>query len=109
MLPVAAHMLPVRAGLIPSIGSSVSSAVLEDEAPGNPRIRMAAPFPVARSPDITVARCRSPLFACRRTLNNFYPSPRGLRYGPRTIPYPGDVSVDQLARIFGDVGSLAWK
>jgi hypothetical protein len=66
MLPVAAHMLPVRACLIPSIGNPVSSPVLEDEAPGNPRIRMAAPFPVARSPDIAVARRRSPLFACRR-------------------------------------------
>ena len=29
--------------------------------------------------------------------------------GLDTIPYPGDVSVDQLARIFGDVASLAWK
>jgi uncharacterized protein (UPF0210 family) len=29
--------------------------------------------------------------------------------GLDTIPYPGDISVDQLARIFGDVASLAWK
>jgi len=29
--------------------------------------------------------------------------------GLDTIPYPGDVSVDQLARIFADVASLAWK
>ena len=26
-----------------------------------------------------------------------------------TIPYPGNISLDQLARIFGDVASLAWK
>ncbi len=29
--------------------------------------------------------------------------------GLDTIPYPGDISVNQLARIFGDVASLAWK
>jgi uncharacterized protein len=29
--------------------------------------------------------------------------------GLDTIPLPGDISVDQLARIFGDVASLAWK
>jgi uncharacterized protein (UPF0210 family) len=29
--------------------------------------------------------------------------------GLDTIPYPGDISVGQLARIFGDVASLAWK
>jgi uncharacterized protein (UPF0210 family) len=29
--------------------------------------------------------------------------------GLDTIPYPGDISVDQLARIFGDVAALAWK
>ena len=29
--------------------------------------------------------------------------------GLDTIPYPGDISVDQLARIMGDVASLAWK
>jgi uncharacterized protein (UPF0210 family) len=29
--------------------------------------------------------------------------------GLDTIPYPGNISVDQLARIFGDVASLAWK
>lgn len=29
--------------------------------------------------------------------------------GLDTIPYPGDIRVDQLARIFGDVASLAWK
>ncbi|HWG71071.1 MAG TPA: DUF711 family protein [Steroidobacteraceae bacterium] len=29
--------------------------------------------------------------------------------GLDTIPYPGDISVDQLTRIFGDVASLAWK
>jgi len=29
--------------------------------------------------------------------------------GLDTIPYPGDISVDQLQRIFGDVASLAWK
>jgi uncharacterized protein len=29
--------------------------------------------------------------------------------GLDTIPLPGDVSEDQLARIFGDVASLAWK
>ena len=29
--------------------------------------------------------------------------------GLDTIPYPGDISVEQLARIFGDVASLAWK
>jgi uncharacterized protein (UPF0210 family) len=29
--------------------------------------------------------------------------------GLDTIPYPGDITVDQLARIFGDVASLAWK
>lgn len=29
--------------------------------------------------------------------------------GLDTIPYPGDIGVDQLARIFGDVASLAWK
>ena len=29
--------------------------------------------------------------------------------GLDTIPFPGDISVDQLARIFGDVASLAWK
>jgi len=26
-----------------------------------------------------------------------------------TIPYPGDIGVNQLARVFGDVASLAWK
>jgi len=29
--------------------------------------------------------------------------------GLDTIPLPGDVSVEQLARIYGDVASLAWK
>jgi uncharacterized protein (UPF0210 family) len=29
--------------------------------------------------------------------------------GLDTIPYPGDISVGQLERIFGDVASLAWK
>jgi uncharacterized protein (UPF0210 family) len=29
--------------------------------------------------------------------------------GLDTIPYPGNITVDQLARIFGDVASLAWK
>jgi uncharacterized protein (UPF0210 family) len=29
--------------------------------------------------------------------------------GLDTIPYPGDISVEQLVRIFGDVASLAWK
>jgi uncharacterized protein len=29
--------------------------------------------------------------------------------GLDTVPYPGDISVDQLSRIFGDVASLAWK
>jgi uncharacterized protein (UPF0210 family) len=29
--------------------------------------------------------------------------------GLDTIPYPGDIGLDQLARIFGDVASLAWK
>jgi len=29
--------------------------------------------------------------------------------GLDTVPFPGDISVDQLARIFGDVASLAWK
>jgi uncharacterized protein len=29
--------------------------------------------------------------------------------GLDTTPYPGDISVEQLARIFGDVASLAWK
>ena len=29
--------------------------------------------------------------------------------GLDTVPYPGNISVEQLARIFGDVASLAWK
>jgi hypothetical protein len=29
--------------------------------------------------------------------------------GLDTVPYPGDIGVNQLARIFGDVASLAWK
>ncbi|HEY6483389.1 MAG TPA: DUF711 family protein [Steroidobacteraceae bacterium] len=29
--------------------------------------------------------------------------------GLDTVPYPGDISVAQLVRIFGDVASLAWK
>jgi uncharacterized protein len=29
--------------------------------------------------------------------------------GLDTVPYPGDISEAQLARIFGDVASLAWK
>ena len=29
--------------------------------------------------------------------------------GLDTVPYPGDISVGQLERIFGDVASLAWK
>jgi hypothetical protein len=29
--------------------------------------------------------------------------------GLDTIPYPGDITVNQLARILGDVASLAWK
>jgi uncharacterized protein (UPF0210 family) len=29
--------------------------------------------------------------------------------GLDTIPYPGDISEAQLARIFGDVAALAWK
>jgi len=29
--------------------------------------------------------------------------------GLDTIPYPGDIGADQLARIFGDVAALAWK
>jgi hypothetical protein len=29
--------------------------------------------------------------------------------GLDTVPLPGDVTEEQLARIFGDVASLAWK
>jgi uncharacterized protein len=29
--------------------------------------------------------------------------------GLDTVPFPGDISTDQLVRIFGDVASLAWK
>jgi hypothetical protein len=29
--------------------------------------------------------------------------------GLDTVPFPGDISVEQLARIFGDVASLAWN
>ena len=29
--------------------------------------------------------------------------------GLDTVPLPGDISTDQIARIFGDVASLAWK
>jgi uncharacterized protein (UPF0210 family) len=29
--------------------------------------------------------------------------------GLDTVPYPGDISIEQLTRIFGDVASLAWK
>lgn len=29
--------------------------------------------------------------------------------GLDTIPFPGDVSVEQMTRVFGDVASLAWK
>src|SRR5262249_31464106 len=29
--------------------------------------------------------------------------------GLDTVPFPGDISVEQMARIFGDVASLAWK
>jgi uncharacterized protein len=29
--------------------------------------------------------------------------------GLDTVPFPGDISVNQLERIFGDVASLAWK
>jgi|KBSSwiStaDraftv2_1062776.scaffolds.fasta_scaffold00497_15 uncharacterized protein (UPF0210 family) len=29
--------------------------------------------------------------------------------GLDTVPYPGDISVEQMARIFGDVAALAWK
>lgn len=33
----------------------------------------------------------------------------GCGTGLDTVPYPGDISVVQLERIFGDVASLAWK
>jgi uncharacterized protein (UPF0210 family) len=29
--------------------------------------------------------------------------------GLDTVPYPGDISAEQMARIFGDVAALAWK
>jgi uncharacterized protein (UPF0210 family) len=29
--------------------------------------------------------------------------------GLDTVPFPGDISVEQMTRIFGDVASLAWK
>jgi uncharacterized protein (UPF0210 family) len=29
--------------------------------------------------------------------------------GLDTVPFPGDISVEQMARIFGDVAALAWK
>src|SRR6201995_5469527 len=29
--------------------------------------------------------------------------------GLDTVPYPGDIPEEQLARIFGDMASLAWK
>jgi uncharacterized protein (UPF0210 family) len=29
--------------------------------------------------------------------------------GLDTVPFPGDLSVQQIERIFGDVASLAWK
>jgi len=29
--------------------------------------------------------------------------------GLDTVPYPGDISVEQMTRIFGDVAALAWK
>ena len=66
LLPVAVDALPVRTHLLPSVGNPMTSVVLEYEASGNPRIRMTAPFPVTRSPDVAVARGRGPLVACRR-------------------------------------------
>jgi uncharacterized protein (UPF0210 family) len=29
--------------------------------------------------------------------------------GLDTVPFPGDISAEQMARIFGDVAALAWK
>src|ERR1700724_97644 len=66
MFPMAAHMFPLRAYLLPSVGNPVSSPVPEYEAARNPGICAAAPFPVARSPNIAVAQRRSPLVARRR-------------------------------------------
>src|ERR1700676_2118203 len=63
MFPMAAHMFPLRANLLPSVGNPMSSAVTEYEAARNPGICAAVPFPVARSPNIAVARRRSPLVA----------------------------------------------
>src|SRR5882724_7282501 len=66
MLPVAAHVLPTRARGFPSIGNPMGAAVLEYEAPRNPRIRMTVPVPVAGRPHVAVARRGSPFFPRRR-------------------------------------------
>src|ERR1700722_13752092 len=66
MLPVAAYVLPTRARGFPSIGDPMCAAVLEYEAPRNPRIRMTVPVPVAGRPDVAVARRGSAFLPRRR-------------------------------------------
>src|SRR5216683_383159 len=66
MFPMAVHVLPMRAHLIPSIGNPVSAAALEYIAPRNPRIGMTVPVPVARRPDVAVTRRGSPFLPWRR-------------------------------------------
>src|SRR5271170_8448452 len=61
MLPVAAHVLPVRIDLIPPVGNPVSTAVFEYVAPRNPGIGMTVPLPITRSPGVAVARRRNSL------------------------------------------------
>src|SRR5271155_3721920 len=66
MFPVAGHTLPAGSDLIPAIGNPVSAPVLEYIVPGNPGVRVTAPIPVTRCPDITLARRRGPLIPRRR-------------------------------------------
>src|SRR5579863_7279805 len=65
-LPASRLMVPVRTALFPAIGNPVIAAPLAHPTSRDPDVRMIAPLPVTRRPDITDARRRYDLDANRR-------------------------------------------
>src|SRR5580658_5914385 len=65
-LPVSRLMVPVRTPLVPAIGNPVIAAPLAHPVSGDPDVRMIAPLPETRRPNVTDARRRYHLDANRR-------------------------------------------
>src|SRR5579863_2102650 len=65
-LPVSRLMVPMRTPLVPAIGNPVIAAPLAHPVSGDPDVRMIAPLPETRRPNVTDARRRYHLDANRR-------------------------------------------